>query len=122
MGYLDEQGLAKTVLMIKEWVRGKMPHDTVITRKEYKCKDGSIAAGTPGTRGYQCSVSLAADIAEYGDPISCWPSMTYDSSKYIPVAMVQGDTLFMNLYRATSSAVTVTPDTFSATVVFVKKQ
>ena len=64
-------------------------------------------AGTIGTRGAQCSISLASEYNKGYVPVSAVILTTNDSSGYIPFVMIYNaeQKVVLNLYRATTSAV-----------------
>ena len=64
-------------------------------------------AGTIGTRGAQCSISLASEYNKGYVPVSVTILTTTDSSAYIPFVMLYNanQKVVLNLYRATTSAV-----------------
>ncbi len=72
------------------------------TRTVNKTATVSFAAGTIGTRGYQTSWTSSA-IG--GSPVSTQLMSVTASYEYMPIAFIDGTSVYLNAYRATSSAV-----------------
>lgn len=72
------------------------------TRHTVLSQTVSYSAGTIGTRGAQYSWS-AADIG--GTPLFAVPAYISNSANVLPVCFISSGTLYLNIYRTTTSAV-----------------
>ena len=97
---------------------GALANLGVIT-DEYQSGSVSWTAGTPGTRGHQTSVSIAKSGYT---PVACSVSYAENSSNFLPMCFFSSDrsTLYINLYRANSSAYTSSDNAVRCLVLYTK--
>ena len=80
--------------------------------------DADIAAGTIGTRGAQVTASTSMPSGY----VACGCLITYirNSSNIIPLAFLSSGTVYVNYYRATSSAITKTNTQITVRIFYAK--
>lgn len=110
-GYYEEYRLPT----VNADLTSSITYDILTTKKVYKQTfTFSYAAGTVGTRGYQMSI---ANTTIGGTPLIAAITGFSSSANFHPFAGIDGTTVYINAYRASTSA--VTNGTITVTVLYI---